>query len=302
MKYTNKRNFPDFVVQWLEYDEYDYDENALSATTLMQPPRAYALKMQNWKELEIDVEDLIASRYGTAIHDSVEKVNLTGCKQEERLKKAVKNKIITGKYDILKEISEKKWQLIDVKSTSVWTVIYGSREEDYKTQLSIYRYLAASNGYDVEQTGKIWFIFTDWSASKAKEDPEYPQTRILVKEVELWSDEQTIKYIGDRIAILEKTADQDQNNMAECTKKELWTSGEAWAIMKKGGKRAFKVHKTEAEAKTQLEGINGAKMSDDYSIVYRPGKVARCRYCAARKFCNQHTDLVEAGRIEDHDN
>ena len=297
MKYTNKRNFPDFIVQWLEFDEYDYDANALSATTLMQPPRAYALKKQNWAELEIDVEDLIASRYGTAIHDSVEKVNLTGCKQEERLKKAVKNKIITGKYDILKEISEKKWQLIDVKSTSVWTVIYGSREEDYKTQLSIYRYLAASNGYDVEQTGKIWFIFTDWSAAKAKQDPEYPQTRILVKEVELWSDEQTVKYIGDRIAILEKTADQDQNNMPECTKEELWTSGEAWAIQKKGAKRATKVHKVESEAKTQL-----VTLSEEYEMVHRPGKVARCRYCAARKFCNQHTDLVEAGRIEDHDN
>ena len=297
MKYTNKRNFPDFIVQWLEFDEYDYDANALSATTLMQPPRAYALKKQNWDELEIDVEDLIASRYGTAIHDSVEKVNLTGCKQEERLKKAVKNKIITGKYDILKEISEKKWQLIDVKSTSVWTVIYGSREEDYKTQLSIYRYLAASNGYDVEQTGKIWFIFTDWSAAKAKQDPEYPQTRILVKEVELWSDEQTVKYIGDRIAILEKTADQDQNNMPECTKEELWTSGEAWAIQKKGAKRATKVHKVESEAKTQL-----VTLSEEYEMVHRPGKVARCRYCAARKFCNQHTDLVEAGRIEDNDN
>ena len=96
MKYTNKHNFPDFVVQWLQTDEYDYEENTLSATTLMQPARAYALKKQNWEHLEIDVSDLIASRYGTAIHDSVEKVNLTGCKQEERLRKAVMNKIVTA--------------------------------------------------------------------------------------------------------------------------------------------------------------------------------------------------------------
>ena len=93
MKHTNKRGFPDYVVEWLESDDYDYDENTMSATTLMQPPRAYALKKQNAADLEIDVEDLIASRFGTAIHDSVEKVNLTGCKQEERLKKAVKNKV-----------------------------------------------------------------------------------------------------------------------------------------------------------------------------------------------------------------
>ena len=296
MKYTNKRNFPDFVVEYLKYDEYDYDENALSATTLMQPPRSYALKKQNFDRLEIDVEDLIASRYGTAIHDSVEKVNLTGCKQEERLKKAVKNKIITGKFDILKEISEKRWQLIDVKSTSVWTAIYGSRDEDYKKQLSIYRWLAIENKYDVVQTAKIWLIFTDWSASKAKLDPEYPQSRIMVKDVELWGDEKTLKYIGDRISILESTAVMDQSDMPKCTDEELWTSGECWAIMKKGGKRAFKVHKVEAEAKTQMETL-----SNEYELIHRPGKVARCRYCTARKFCNQHTELVEAGRIEDHD-
>ena len=297
MKYTNKRNFPDFVVEWLKHDEYDYDENAFSATTLMQPPRSYALKKQNWDRLEIDVEDLIASRYGTAIHDSVEKVGLTGCKQEERLKKSVKNKVVTGKFDILKEVGPKKWQLIDVKSTSVWTFIYGSRDDDYRKQLSIYRWLAIQNKYDVSQTAKIWMIFTDWSAAKAKLDPEYPQTRIVIKEVDLWGDNQTLSYIGERLDIMEQTVLMDQSEMPKCTDEELWTSGESWAIMKKGAKRATKVHKTALEAKTHLDTL-----SEEYEAVHRPGKVARCRYCAARKFCNQHTELVEAGRIEDHDN
>jgi hypothetical protein len=297
MKYTNKRGFPDFVYEWLITDFYDYDENTLSATTLMQPARAYALKKQNWDRLEIDVEDLIASRYGTAIHDSVEKVKLTGCKQEERLKKAVKNKIISGKFDILKQIDQNRWELIDVKSTSVWTYIYGSRDEDYRKQLSIYRWLAIQNKYEVIQKAKIWMIFTDWSSAKAKEDPEYPQTRIMIKEIDLWGDEETLKYIGERIDLLEKTAKKDQSEMPECTDEELWTSGESWAVQKKGAKRATKVHKTEIEAKTHLETIG-----EEYETVHRPGKVARCRYCAARKFCNQHTELVEAGRIEDHDN
>ena len=296
MKYTNKRNFPDFVFEWLTADYYDYDQNALSATTLMQPPRAYALKKQNWENLEIDVEDLIASRYGTAIHDSVEKVNLTGCKQEERLKKAVKNKIISGKYDILKEISDKRWQLIDVKSTSVWTIIYGSRDEDYITQLSIYRWLAVQNNYQVIQKGKIWLIFTDWSAKKAKEDPEYPQTRIMVKEVDLWGDEETLKYIGKQMDLLEKTAAMEQNDMPKCTNEELWASGESWAVMKDGGKRAIKVHKTE---KAALEHKD--TMDPTYHIEHRPGKVARCKYCMARKFCNQYQELIEEGRSEDHD-
>ena len=301
MKYTNKRDFPDFVVEWLKHDEYDHDENTISATTLMQPPRAYALKKQNWAELEIDVEDLIASRYGTAIHDSVEKVGLTGCKQEERLRKAVKNKIITGKFDILKEVSDKRWQLIDVKSTSVWSFIYGSKDDEYRKQLSIYRWLAIQNQYDVVDTGKVWMIFTDWSATKARQDPSYPQTRIEIKEIKLWTDDITLKYIGDRIDLLESALKQTQDEMPRCTDEELWASEDSWAIMKKGAKRAFKVHKSEAEAKAQLEGTNGNSMSKDYSIVLRKGKVVRCKYCAARKFCNQYTELVDSGRSENHD-
>jgi len=295
MKYTNKRDYPDFIVEWLQHDEYDYDKNTLSATTLMQPPRAYALTQQNWENLEIDVEDLIASRYGTAIHDSVEKVNLTGCKQEERLKKAVKNKIISGKFDILKEVSDKRWQLIDVKSTSVWTHIYGSRDEDYRTQLSIYRWLALQNNYSVIQTAKIWMIFTDWSKSKAKEDPKYPQSRLIVKEIELWGDEETLKYIGDRISLLETARNMEQKDMPKCTNKELWASGETWAMFKDGGKRAIKVYKSEDLA------IEHNRVDPNHKIVHRPGKVARCRYCQARKFCSQYQELIKEGRSEDHE-
>ena len=294
MKYTNKKNYTDIVVEYLQYDEYDYDKNTLSATTLMQPPRAYALTQQNLDRLEIDVDDLTASRIGTAIHDSIQKVNLTGCKQEERLKKAVKNKIISGKYDILKEISDKRWQIIDVKTTSVWTQIYGSRDEDYKTQLSIYRWLAIQHNYSVVQTAKIWMIFTDWSSAKAKEDPKYPQSRIVVKEIDLLGDEQTLKYIGERISLLETARDMEQNDMPKCTNEELWASGETWAIMMKGGKRAIKVYKEEEKAKEH-------EMKPGYEIIHRPGKVARCRYCNARKFCNQYQELIEEGRSENYE-
>jgi len=296
MNYTNKRNFPQYVVEWLEKDDYDYDENTLSATTLMQPPRSYALKKQNWDKVEIDIEDLIASRYGTAIHDSVEKVHLTGCKQEERLKQAVKNKIITGKYDILRQIDERRHELIDVKSTSVWTYIYGSKTEEYVKQLSIYRWLAIQNKYDVSLKAKVWMIFTDWSAAKAKSDPNYPQTRIVIKPIDLWGDEITLKYIGKRMDLLANAANLDQAEMPKCTDEELWASEETWAIMKDGGKRAIKVHKTEEKALEQMKELTPA-----YHIDHRKGKVVRCKYCVARKFCTQYTDLIAEGRSEDHD-
>jgi len=294
MKYTNKHNFPDFVKQWLEFDEYDYDENAISATTLMKPARAYALGKKHKDELEMDLSDLIASRYGTAIHDSVEKINLLGCKQEERLKKAVMNRILTGKFDILKQIDH-RWELIDVKSTSVWTFIYGSRDEDYIKQLSIYRWLAVQNQYDVMQKAKIWLIFTDWSQSKAKQE-SYPDTRIVIKEVDLWSDEKTLKYLGERITLFNNVERMEEKDMPDCTDKELWAKEDTWAIMKEGRKSAVKVCKSETEADEVMRALD-----EKHKTVHRPGKVARCKYCNVRKFCSQYKKLVSEGRCEDLD-
>ena len=295
MKYTNKFNFPEYVVEWLSSDFYDYDENTLSATTLMQPARMHALKKKHYDQLEIDVSDVIASRYGTAIHDSVEKVNLKGCIQEQRLRKGVMNKIITGKFDILREIDDNRHELIDIKSTSVWSFIYGSNKKEHVKQLSIYRWLANNNDYTVVQKAKIWMVFTDWSAAKAKADPKYPQTRIEIKEVDLWSEEETLKYMGLRIKLFNTVAQLDEKDMPLCTEEELWADKEKWAIMKEGNKRAFKVFEVKDEA-----WETHAKMDNEkYNVVHRPGGVKRCKYCLVRKFCSQYKQLVESKRIEE---
>lgn len=298
MKYTNKHEFPDFVVQWLEHDDYDYDANTISATTLMKPARAWALEKKNWEDLEIDVADVIASRYGTAIHDSVEKVKLAGCKQEQRLRKSVMNRIITGKFDILKQVAADQLELIDVKSTSVWTYIYGSKDEDYQKQLSIYRWLAVQNGYNVIMKARIWMIFTDWSAEKARKDSEYPQTRIAIKEIDLWPDEQTLKYIGSRIELFNQTLAKDEKDMPECTDEELWAQPDIYQVMKEGRKTSMKNCKTEDEAEEYI-GTWTEKQRELMSVQLRKGGVKRCKYCTVRKFCSQYKRLVEEGRCED---
>ena len=300
MIYTNKFGFPDFVQQWLKHDDYDYDKDAISTTTLMQPARAYALKKHHWKELEIDISDLIASRYGTAIHDSVEKVKLTGCKQEERISKRVMNRNITGKYDILRPIAPDQWELIDVKSTSVWTYIYGSKDEDYKKQLSIYRWLSVQNNFNVVQKAKIWMIFTDWSAAKAKNDPAYPQTRIMIKEVDLWGDDETLKYIGERIRLFNRVETMPEEEMPECTDEELWAQEDIYQVMKGDNKRSTKNCKTQAEAEEYIEN-KAEPLRKSLRVNLRKGGVKRCKYCTARKFCEQYKRLIEQGRSEDHD-
>lgn len=295
MNYTNKYNFPDYVQQWLKYDEYDYNPDTISATTLLQPPRVYALQVQNYDNLEIDFSDIISSRYGTAIHDSIEKVKLDNCLQEKRLRTLIGKKVITGKFDIMKEVQKGLYKLVDVKSTSVWTFIYGSKDEEYIKQLSIYRYLGHMNGYNVLRNAEIFMIFTDWSNAKAKEDKTYPQTRIEIMDLKLWDINKTRKYIKERVKLLTNTASMEQKDMPQCTSEELWAKDTKWAVLQRGQKTAIKLCDSKLEADKLVKERLGMHVEE------RKGLAKRCKYCSARKFCVQYQEMVAEGKCENCD-
>lgn len=40
MKFTNKFNLPQHICDWLAFDEYDYNPDTISATTIIGPARA----------------------------------------------------------------------------------------------------------------------------------------------------------------------------------------------------------------------------------------------------------------------
>jgi len=300
MKYTNKHNYPNFVQEWLKFDEYDYDANTISATTLMKPVRAYALEKRNWENIEIDINSLIKRRCGTALHDSIEKINLTGCRQEERLRKNVMNKTITGKFDILENVGPNKWQLIDVKETSVYSYIYGTHDEDWKKQLSMYRWLGGQNNINIIQKGKIWMVFTDWSQNKANSDPKYPQSQIIIKEIDLFGDEETLKYIGKRIELFNKIEKMEETEMPLCTDKELWAKEDIYQIVKGDNPRSMKNCKNMEEAEEYM-GTRIEKTREGLRINLKKGGVNRCKYCTVRRFCGQYKILVEQGRSEEYD-
>jgi len=85
MIYTNTHNLPDYVKSWLINDTYDYEENVISATTLLKPTRQIILEMRHRDEIVQDVSELIASKFGTALHLSFEKVNIPNVMHEKRL-------------------------------------------------------------------------------------------------------------------------------------------------------------------------------------------------------------------------
>jgi len=291
MKLTNKKNYCSIFEQWLKFDEYDRDSNTITATEINRPLRSNILEKRYWDKLEIDIDELIASRYGTAIHDSFEKIKLKDCLQEQRLRTIVNNKVITGKFDILQKEKDETYTLVDIKSTSCWTWIYGSKKDDYVDQLSIYRFLGEKSGFKINAKAKILYVFTDWKKADSLTNKDYPQKRLLESEItlkEVDDVENEIKHYISLLNAYEKTAD---NDLPYCTADELWKTDDTFAVIKDGLKKAKRVLNSEQDAKEYINGDTTLK------IEKRLGKVKRCAYCNVKSVCNQYKQLDIAGVI-----
>lgn len=219
MKYTNKYGYSKLIEEWLKNDEYDYDANTISCTTLLLPPRIYALKVLNNDKLEIDVDSLIPSKIGTAIHQSIEQVNLPNHIKEIRLKTIVDGMVITGKFDDMEKLEDGTYNLCDNKTTSTYTYINNSKIEDYIIQLSVYRFLAYRNGYIVNEKANINYIFTDWRKADIGKIKGYPESRIKDNNpILLWDIERTEKWIKERIKLFKNALIE----LPLCDDKDLW--------------------------------------------------------------------------------
>tara|TARA_R110002020_G_scaffold94362_1_gene227160 strand:- start:6020 stop:7015 length:996 start_codon:yes stop_codon:yes gene_type:complete len=326
-EYTNKLNISLPLAVFLMYDSYDHDkrDNVISATGLLRPIKQLVLTQQN-RHLDTikDVSDLVAARMGTAIHDACEKswsnrnnvleaLKLMGAADgvvdsirvnpedpdsleeghlaiyvEQRAEKEIMNMIVSGKYDLVLD-----GQLSDYKSTSVWTYIYGSKIEDYIKQGSIYKWLSPSK--ITGDTVTIHYIFTDWSASAARNDPKrYPQQRILSKEYPLWSIEETENWIKNKLELYQTLAHSSQEELPECTDEELWATETKYKYYK-NPEKTLKSTKNFSTMDAAL--IKKAEDGNVGTIKEVPGEVRACQYCPVAQICTQAASMQASGRL-----
>lgn len=301
--YTNRHKLPQYLEDWIRKDNYDYvlEPNTYSATSLMKPLQAALLAVRHADKLEVDIIDLIASRYGNAIHDSVERVETPGVSKENRItRKLMINDTeytVSGKYDILVDNKDGTFTLRDMKSTSTWSYIFGGKDSDYQIQLSIYRWLL-STSCNVLNKGYIDFFFTDWQGAKAKYDNSYPQHRIKAGyEINLLSLDETERYIRGRLEQIDKYRDAEDIDLPPCHIDELWGEPDTFAVYKIGNKKATKVCDSKEEAVEYMK-LKGMKESEGF-IQNRQGKIRRCKYCPSNPVCSQAKTLHDAGLIAD---
>lgn len=330
---TNRNDISLEMAVWLLHDEYDYiqEENYISATGLMKPLRQIILPGRIPPALQIapDVEDYIATAMGSALHAGIEKawkegnhkraLKLLGYPEavvsrvlvnptpeelraikdpipvyiEQRAMRELAGYKIGGKFDLVCE-----GRVTDTKSTSVWTWVYGGKDEDYKLQGSLYRWLNPDKVS--EDFMRVNFIFTDWSKKDALYKTDYPPRRVMHKDIILMTPEETENWIRAKLSLIDRHLRTPEPELPECTSEELWMSDPKYkyysdpAKASQPGARSTKNFDSLVEAK-KFMGEKGNKGV----VITVPGEPKRCAYCKAYPICTQKDKYVQKDQDND---
>jgi hypothetical protein len=327
MKFTNEHKIGLSSAVFLAHDTYDYDArtNAISATGLLKPVRQAVLsKRVEANTLTMDISQLAASSFGTAVHDGVEnawshgnhilamrklgyaeqiiqrvivnpkpdqlKEDSIPVYMEQRAEKEVDGVMVTGKFDFVGD-----GMLEDHKTTGVFTFMKKTNDEKYRLQGSIYRWL----NQDIITSDRmlINYTFTDWSKlrSMIEKNKGYPPHKMMSVAFTLMSLGETELWIKSKVRDLKDNIKKTESTLPLCTQEELWQDPTIYKYYKnpKSKLRSTKNFDTFAEAQQRLlkEGSIGV-------IDIVPGKAKACLYCNAAPICSQAKQMVIDGQLD----
>lgn len=321
-KYVNPTQIPLSMAVFLATDNYDHEENVISATTFLKSTRQVILSSRVPEELSVvDIAGLGKSRMGSAIHDAIERAWLDNPQEtiknlglparmadkvvvnplpgelkeddipvylEQRAYKDVMGVRVSGKFDFVSD-----GRVEDFKTTSVFTYMNGNKTNDYKIQGSIYRWL--NPDIITQDTMDIQFLFTDWSAAQARANPKYPPSQFAHKSINLMSIEQTDQFIKSKLSELKRFENSPEKDLPPCSDDELWRSDPTWKYYKNPEKttRSTKNFDNKQEAYIRLAEDGNVGLVKEV-----PGKVLACKYCAAYPICTQKDEYLADGSLQ----
>lgn len=326
--YTNNGNISLPLAVWLAAnDGYDHDDrtHVISATSLLKPIKSIVLSAQLVREgasgNEIDIQDLVPARLGTAIHTAVEvawtdhletAMRNLGHNQkaidhivvnppvdnfdpdkhnvwlEIRSYKEVGDWIVSGKFDFVDNGRVK-----DVKSTGTFNWISGSNDDKYGWQGSIYRWL--NPDIITDDVMDIEFVFTDWKPTGIHNNKDYPPKRVMTRTIPLKPVEEVDAFVNAKLRQIEELMDCTEQQMPACTPEEVWQKSATWKYFTKAGnQRAYKNFDNPDDAYAFLEG----ERKGVGVVVMVPGEVKYCNYCPAAVICHQAAEYKEAGLLK----
>ena len=286
MKITNKLMLPDMLQRAVE-KEYKYRPKRYTITSLLDPDRVLMLKRKYNDEIEQDVSECIWMLFGTVTHYALE----TGIKlkENEYVEEHLEHTFENG-YTLSGIIDHVYDYVDDYKTTSVWTVIYGSNDEHWKKQLQMGAYLHYKKHGKWIDKGRIIAILKDWNKREAQNKYDYPDLPIRVITFDLGTPEEIEEWILKRFDRIQKLEQMKDSELPLCSLEERFNKGNTYAIKKKTNKRAYKVHETLEEAREHLVNLE-KKYPGVYEIEERKGEDTKClNYCSCCRFCNHYLE------------
>lgn len=327
VKYTNKHNLPQEFVDAMMLDNHTVNGD-ISVTTLIDSPQVRQLKRTS--DYEIDLSEMMAMFFGTAIHERLESSNPkahqskimnlcakilsdTGSEQEIKVADWIRKKsaklLSEANQDVLIEQTltldidgtilsgtldryfKDTKTIRDYKTITASQLMFPEQKESWYLQQNIYACMLRVAGYEVEKI-EICAIVKDWSKLKVSSGQDYPKSPFVTIPIVVADHDKVMEYIKKRVAIHRRA---EEGESVPCTKKDRWAKEDTYAVRKKGGKRSMKNFDSEAMAKNFIEENSFKHAPGDLYVEYRPSESFRCKngYCPVPSVCPQYQKELE---------
>lgn len=298
-KITNKLNLPKQLVDLISSD-YQPKKHQYSCTTILKSTRQVILERRHNNEIEQDVSEMVWCIFGILAHSVIENSQEdVGQFKEEKLKvdlgkycKELEGYYLSGRSDMIDLLDK---CITDWKTASCWKVIYKDFE-DWRKEMLIYAWAVKDMGFEIDKAQAIAFL-KDHNKTKAKVDSSYPQLPVWVEKFKFTDKDfkDIEEFIKNRFLELKKYEDVPDEDLPMCSMEERWNEGDKYIVIKKGNKRATKIHKTLEEAEKHLDNLE-KNYPNMYEIQKRLGEDKRClEYCSACEFCPYYQEKYMKG-------
>lgn len=221
MRYTNTLGLPQALVSAIINDPYSKGDADFSVTELLKPPRARALEVKYYSELEVDASSRIWALLGQTVHAILERGAGEKDLVEKRFKATFLKSTLSGQIDLLSS-----GKLYDYKVTKAYpfsTKGGKGQKPEWIAQLNMQLELLRSNGLDA-QSLHIVGILRDHD--KRCLDPSnhrnfmagYPKAEVVIADIPIWPRETTQAFIEHRI----KAHTMARLALPQCEVEETW--------------------------------------------------------------------------------
>jgi len=137
---------------------------------------------------------------------------------------------------------------------------------------------------------QICALVRDWSRREAAIKPSYPQSPIVVIDLKMWTNEETEKYIRERLnAHRDSKVSADWNEeLPPCNESERWSRDTQYAVKREGRKTAIRVLDS-------AEAAEAMALEEKGYVEVRKGESVRCtgNYCGVNEWCSQYQQSKE---------